>query len=156
MQQLQVDHNDTSFRRSLLQSAIQKASKWCSLSLVENAKPLVGQIGGVALSKKPVLSLEPDYVLKPLLTDHRGVREIAFYEVLSNTKKAQGKQYGAPLSVAMSNVSAFTDALDTLAMAMAMVLHDHVVLKTEAALNKARQQSKREQVRCYCDIDDGI
>lgn len=142
----QVDHDDAAFRESLLESAIQRASKWCSLSLVENAKPLVGQVGGVAQSKKPVLSLEPDYVLKPLLTDHRGVREIAFYEVLSNTKKPQGKQNGASLTVAMNSVSALTDMLDTLAMALAMVFHDHVVLKTEAALDKARQQSRREQV----------
>jgi hypothetical protein len=139
-----VDFVDAAVRHSLLTTAIQRASKWCSLSLVESAKPLVGQVGGIAQSKKPVLSLEPDYVMKPLLTDHRGLREIAFYEAICNTQKQQGKP---PLVAALGSFAAFTETVDTIAMASAMILHDKVVLKSEAALHKAKQQNKREQVR---------
>ena len=55
-------------------------------------KPLRGQVGGASVHKKPLLTLEPDYVLKPLLEDHRGVREIAFYEAMAivGSSKADG------------------------------------------------------------------
>jgi hypothetical protein len=142
-----VDYDDPAIRESLLANAIQRASKWCSLSLVESAKPLVGQVGGISQSKGPVLSLEPDYVMKPLVTDHRGIREIAFYEALVNTQKQAGKPSSPPLVAALGSLAAFTEKMDTIAMALAMVLHDQVVLKSEAALHKARHQSKREQVR---------
>jgi hypothetical protein len=53
------------------------------MSLSEDyAKPMVGQVGGVSVHKNPLLTLAPDYVLKPLLLDHRGIREIAFYEAI--------------------------------------------------------------------------
>jgi Inositol polyphosphate kinase len=44
--------------------------------------PMIGQVGGTGCNKKPILTLLPDYVLKPLLYDHRGIREIAFYEAI--------------------------------------------------------------------------
>jgi hypothetical protein len=142
-----VEYDDSAIRGHLLTAAIQRASKWCSLSLVESAKPLVGQVGGISQSKRPVLSLEPDYVMKPLQADHRGIREIALYEALCNTQKQPGKPTSPPLVAALGSLAAFTDTMDTIAMALAMVLHDKVVLKSEAALHKARQQNKREQVR---------
>ena len=60
-------------------------------------KPLIGQVGGLGLNRKPILTLVPDYLLKPLVLDHRGLREIAFYEairtVFSQSQPKQDMQY---------------------------------------------------------------
>jgi Inositol polyphosphate kinase len=45
-------------------------------------QPMIGQVGGLGLNRKPILTLVPDYLLKPLVLDHRGLREIAFYEAI--------------------------------------------------------------------------
>jgi hypothetical protein len=60
-------------------------------------QPMIGQVGGLGLNRKPLLTLVPDYVLKPLVLDHRGLREIAFYEairtVFSQSQSQQEMQY---------------------------------------------------------------
>ena len=43
---------------------------------------MTGQVGGVSFHKRPLQTLKPDYVLKPLHTDHRGIRKMAFYEAI--------------------------------------------------------------------------
>jgi 1D-myo-inositol-tetrakisphosphate 5-kinase/inositol-polyphosphate multikinase len=40
------------------------------------------QVGGLSTHKRPLLTIAPDYALKPLHLDHRGFREVAFYETL--------------------------------------------------------------------------
>jgi Inositol polyphosphate kinase len=80
----QIDVHDPIVCEKIVTTAIQRASKWMSLNSVSVARPMVGQVGGVSVHKRPLLTLEPDYVLKPVLTDHRGIREIAFYETLKS------------------------------------------------------------------------
>jgi len=41
-----------------------------------------GQVGGKSKQKRPILTLEPNFILKPINLDHRGVREVAFYEAI--------------------------------------------------------------------------
>merc|ERR1719362_1688494 len=38
------------------------------------------QVGGISNNKRPMLTLQPHYVLKPIREDERGFREVAFYE----------------------------------------------------------------------------
>ncbi len=78
-----------------------------NLTTLQKPQQMMQQVGGVASHKKPVLTLEPHYILKPLRLTHlrqekrhhdyneakdglkdktkvfRGVREIAFYEALA-------------------------------------------------------------------------
>jgi hypothetical protein len=63
-------------------TAVKRASKWMILSKQDMVHPMVGQVGGTGCNRRPILTLRPDYVLKPLLQDHRGIREIAFYEAI--------------------------------------------------------------------------
>lgn len=88
---LQIDYNDPAVRERILNTAVKRASNWMALAQ-KHAKPMVGQVGGISRNKKPLLTLAPDYVLKPIIADHRGFREIAFYEAirtLTQTKHVQ-------------------------------------------------------------------
>jgi 1D-myo-inositol-tetrakisphosphate 5-kinase/inositol-polyphosphate multikinase len=121
------------------------------MSLQEHAKPMVGQVGGVSDRKKPVLTLAPDYVLKPVNTDHRGMREIAFYEAIKilQTEKNMQQTYASFLSAAASSErrqskNAFGEWLDTLAMAVAISVKDEFVLDAEKRLRKLRKALKKE------------
>ena len=148
----QIDYNDPQVRERILTGAIRRASKWISLS---EAKQMAGQVGGVSVHKKPLLSLKPDYVLKPLLTDHRGIRELAFYEALHMASR------GAPTANAYSvfltgrpqkttNVTHYVgEVVDTIAVALAMLLNDPVVTGCEAALRRAWKKVKREVDALY-------
>lgn len=53
----------------------------------QNAIPMVGQVGGGLSHNRTLLTLAPEYVLKPLLPDHRGLREISFYEAIEAISK---------------------------------------------------------------------
>jgi len=166
----QIDLNDPLLCETILTTAIKRAEKWMALSEGE-AKPMVGQVGGMSVHKKPLLTLEPDYVLKPLITDHRGIREVCFYEAIRHcqSSKSADKTYhafltgtiaeiasslrsrnkpAAPQSSSTSNsiwnYKKLGEYFDTLAMALAILLHDSFVLESEAALRKARRGLKRE------------
>jgi 1D-myo-inositol-tetrakisphosphate 5-kinase/inositol-polyphosphate multikinase len=148
LRSIQIDYNDSIVRKRILSNAIKRASKW--MSLQEHAKPMVGQVGGVSDRKKPVLTLAPDYVLKPVNTDHRGVREIAFYEAIKilQTEKNMQQTYASFLSVASPDhrrsKNAFGEWLDTLAMAVAISVNDEFVLDAEKRLRKLRKALKKE------------
>lgn len=115
-----------------------------------DAQPMVGQVGGISLHKKPLLTLKPDYVLKPLLTDHRGIREIAFYEAMrAVAKQASIHSYNAFLTGSKneqgsSSVRNLGEFFDTFALAMAMLLSDPVVTESELAVKDAYKAVKRE------------
>lgn len=115
----------------------------------DRATPMIGQVGGASIHKKPVLTLKPDYVLKPLLTDHRGLREVAFYEavkVISNSKSCQA--YASFLDDRMKTPHSLwlklVDTIDTIALAFAMSFKDEVVVESEKALKKAWKKIKKE------------
>lgn len=112
---------------------------------------MVGQVGGRSTHKRPILTLASEYVLKPLVTDHRGIREIAFYEALevvgvpNRTSHAYsvfltGKEDQKNSSSSRWNL----DTLDTLAMALAIMQRDPVVRKSEEDLREAWRAVKRE------------
>ena len=79
----------------------------------EQSTPLENQVGG--LSHRQVLKVAPIYILKPLHADHRGVREVAFYEFVKHAveqsfgstpnhlcpktfRSRQNSQYDKPIS----------------------------------------------------------
>lgn len=165
---LKVDYNDPSIRESILVTAMKRASKWMALS-EDEAMPMVGQVGGISSEKKPLLMLKPDYILKPLITDHRGIREIAFYEAIkmastksknadknyhafligkqssSKTKSLQLQGHPPPSQSTSSRTRNIVgEYFDTFAMALSIFLHDPVVLESESALRKAWRGIKRE------------
>ena len=85
-------------RDRIITTSLKRASKWMSLSKHDHRiQPMIGQVGGLGLTRKPILTLVPDYLLKPLVLDHRGLREIAFYEairtVISQSQPKQEIQY---------------------------------------------------------------
>ena len=132
----------------MLNTAVRRATKWISFQSIDSAMPMRGQIGGVSFGKKPVLTLKPDYILKPLHSDHRGFREIAFYEAIQlayqsiNRKgsggaavaaaaliTAGGVDYGLTKDVG-NDANSVIDSCDTLAMRVAEYMQDAVVAKS--------------------------
>lgn len=112
---------------------------------------MLEQVGGLSADKKPVLTVQPDYVLKPLIMDHRGIREIHFYEAVFHNMRPQPQPESAgTLAAATKSWSSSTattrwlDWWDTLAMATAILLQDKVILDTEEELYRARKRLKRE------------
>jgi hypothetical protein len=142
-----IDCSDPQVRERILTTAIRRASNWMSLS-EDNAKPMVGQVGGVSIHKKPLLTLAPDYVLKPLLLDHRGIREIAFYEAIrilsQNPSKTVYANFLTGGKKKQSAVNRFGEVFDTLALALAIFMQDSFVVESEVALKEAWKSVKRE------------
>jgi hypothetical protein len=138
-----IDYKNPEVRQRILVTATHRASKWISLS---EAKQMKGQVGGVSINKKPLLTLKPDYILKPLLTDHRGIRELAFYEAIHVSCSSQtGQSYSSFLTGKERQQSVHVGQLfDTLAVALAMLLKDPVVTESEGALDKAWKRVKKE------------
>jgi hypothetical protein len=143
----QIDYSNKVVRDYIVNKAIRRASKWMALN--EDPKPMIGQVGGVAVHKKPLLTLKPDYVLKPLLPDFRGVREIAFYEAIRTVSHTpmNNQLYTTFLRGSPTRHSAVYrvgECFDTLAVAFAIWLHDPVVTQSEVALKEAWRKVKRE------------
>lgn len=117
------------------------------MALAQEAKPMVGQVGGIANNKKPLLTLAPDYVLKPVITDHRGIREIAFYEAIRTLTQSKHVQqaYSTFLTGRDRQTSRrIGELFDTIAMALAIFWKDQLVLDSEVALRDAWRGLKRE------------
>lgn len=53
---------------------------------VTQALPMEGQVGGLSKTKNRILSTSNNYLLKSLQNDNRGLREVAFYEMVSTIK----------------------------------------------------------------------
>ena len=81
---VKINAEDTQICEAIVNKAIRRASKWISFQLSANdGSVMIGQVGGVSVHKRPLLTLEPDYVMKPVQTDHRGIREIFLYEAVN-------------------------------------------------------------------------
>ena len=124
---------------------------------------MVGQVGGISLHKRPLLTLEPDYLMKPVQTDHRGIREIFLYEAVKILSKNQStQQYASLLTGApykknysrqqskgpqsdQSHAIGITEWWDTLAIWLAMKLNDPVVAEHERAMNQSWKVLKKER-----------
>jgi Inositol polyphosphate kinase len=144
---MQIDYQDHTVRERIMETAIRRASKWMSLN-EQDAKPMIGQVGGVSAHKRPLLTLKPDYVLKPVQTDHRGIREIAFYEairtVLHNPSNHTYATFLTGKQRAKNAVMHCGELVDTVALALAIFLKDSVVAESEANLKEAWKTVKRE------------
>lgn len=158
--------SDPSVRLSVLNAAIQRASKWISYQNADDAQPMRGQVGGVSFHKRPMLTLAPDYVLKPLHLDDRGFREIAFYEALklasSQLAGAKGGNNAAAVIAAMAaggtrrdNIvrngtaasgmnKAALDNWDLVAMWLAIFSRDSIVMESEHTLQSSWKAMKKE------------
>lgn len=56
--------------------------------MIKNGKSIgmTSRVGGKSDSRKPMLSIKPNILLKPLQNDHRGLREMVFYELATAAK----------------------------------------------------------------------
>jgi len=82
-----VDCSDDRVRMRVLTMALKRSAKWMQFQApnvtdLGLATPSQSQVGGLGLGKRPMLTLAPEYALKPIFEDNRGFREIAFYEAL--------------------------------------------------------------------------
>ena len=84
------DYSNRNVSRTIIGIAEQRAKRWMSFQ-VSGAHCMIGQVGGKSHSKKPILILDT-FVLKPVNPDHRGIREIAFYEAIQASSKRSGFQ----------------------------------------------------------------
>lgn len=103
---------------------------------------MVGQVGGLSRHKRPILVLKPDYVLKPLQLDHRGVRELAFYEALNEASHTQGiKAYANFTSVKGRKEPGL---IDIVSFSVALLLGDPYALSCEQRILAAWDAVERE------------
>lgn len=124
-----------------------------------------GQVGGVSFDKRPVKTLKPDYVLKPLHSDSRGIREIAFYEALKLASQHGGRnrnneaavaaaaamtaggadrKSGAPTSAVGQGTKGVINTYDALAMLVAIFVEDAVVAESEHTVFSSWKAMRRE------------
>jgi len=137
----QIDCTDTAITTGLVETATKRALKWLSYQSIDSAQPMIGQVGGLSCHKRRVLALPPDYVLKPLHTDHRGFREVAFYEAVKMASQhgrrgaaaaaAAAAPYGKKNSEDDNASFAAIEKCDAWAMTLAMFLHDAIVAESE-------------------------
>lgn len=129
-------------RQKLIEKASRRAFKWLSYqnAIVEE---LQGQVGGISENKRRMMRLAPDYVLKHVRPDHRGAREVAFYEAV---KAASSQSSGAKNKATRRLLGKFSpiEVFDMLSMWLAICLQDPVVATSEQALIKSWRASKRE------------
>lgn len=170
-----INAEDKLVCENVVNASIRRASKWISFQLrAEDGSVMIGQVGGVSAHKRPVLTLEPDYVMKPVQRDHRGMREIFLYEavkVLSKNRnshpyaslltgtngKKQHTQQSQPhmqpqpqhspqqaSNLQLIQASGLTELWDTLAMWLAMKMDDPVVSEYEKLISKSWKALRRE------------
>lgn len=84
------EYNNRNLFRTIINMADQRATRWMSFQ-VSGAQSMIGQVGGksIRVQKRPILILDT-FVMKPVNQDHRGVREIAFYEAIQAATKRSG------------------------------------------------------------------
>ena len=145
-----IDTQDPVLRERILQSAMKRASKWMTFQSEEPPTAMSGQVGGRGDGKAPILSLGPDYVLKPVhAKDYRGLREVAFYEsveLASYHNKAMHTEMLPEISETeeATHPSRLLEYFDVLAMTLAILLGDPVVAASETTLLSSWATMKRE------------
>jgi Inositol polyphosphate kinase len=111
----------------------------------QNAIPMVGQVGGASRHKRTVLTLAPEYVLKPLLPDHRGIREISFYEAIEAVSKNPGttktKNFLQSAYAAYLKSANISNSMEQPKQIQASTSSDSQQLQQQQLLQKDRQQS---------------
>lgn len=138
--------NDETVRQQMIQKATRRASKWISYqnAIVEE---LQGQVGGLSANKRRMMRLAPDYVMKHVRHDHRGYREVAFYEaVKAASTPAKGNLYSLASKSSSRFLGKFSpiEAFDMLSMFLAICLQDPVVASSEQTLIKSWKTCRKE------------
>lgn len=123
----------------ILGTATRRAAKWMSFQS-QNVSQMQGQVGGISKNKRPMMSLAPDYVLKHVRPDHRGYREVAFYEAV---KVASNAVKSVTEKKALTKFGPF-EMFDMLATWLAICVQDPVVTESEEAMFKFWHSSKKE------------
>ena len=140
----QIDGTSEAVQR-ILDTATRRTSMWTCYQTM-NVTKMQGQVGGLSKNKRPMMCLAPDYVMKHVRRDHRGFREVAFYEAVNSTPcgyteeksvTACGKEYRGTLFW-------LCEMFDMLAMCLAIYLQDPVIMASKEALIKSWELSKRE------------
>jgi hypothetical protein len=70
-----------------------KRNNMIQKGIMNKAIPMSGQVGGLSDKKKQILTLEPKLLLKPVQNHHRGLREIALYEIVKSIKSIISDDY---------------------------------------------------------------
>jgi 1D-myo-inositol-tetrakisphosphate 5-kinase/inositol-polyphosphate multikinase len=117
----------------------------------EPPKPMVGQVGGVSGDKRRLLSIPPDYVLKPVNEkEYRGLREVAFYEAIKMAFSHTSSQFaiagldGKDTATDTAYSAVISEHVEMLAMWLAIVLHDQDVVSSETVLLASWRELRRE------------
>mmetsp|Transcript_2086 Transcript_2086/g.2957 ORF Transcript_2086/g.2957 Transcript_2086/m.2957 type:complete len:443 (+) Transcript_2086:101-1429(+) len=149
-----INTSDLDVQKRILSKGTRRAEKWMSYLNPEDATPMKGQVGGISFGKRQVLTLKPDYVLKPIRADSRGVREVAFYEALGLATKsghARGSSnfiaWGAEQKGENRNLDtkyAMIENTDAIAMWMAIFVQDEIVAKLEKSVMTSRRSLRKE------------
>lgn len=92
-----LDYNNKELVETIIDQADQRAKRWMSFR-VSGAHCMKGQVGGKSQRKRPFLILDR-FVMKPISLDHRGIREIAFYEAIQAASKRSSFQIYCSLFV---------------------------------------------------------
>lgn len=106
-------------------------------------------MGGLSSNHKPMLIVEPHYVLKPMQNNNRGLREVAFYEAMKMAANRGVSPYDALESLTTNakrgrkKVGALENC-DLVAMWLAIILQDPVVADSESRLSACGQSMRRE------------
>ena len=168
-----VDCSNVNVRAKILNAAMNRVLNfWHHIETsLEKAQPLSSQVGGLSTpqsgkKKKPLLFVPPDFVLKPLHTDERGFREIAFYESLRlssgshnelNVVRRVEMEYGrlpemdqlafASQSSKKNELEEIGDRVgifDQVAMKLALLTNDEEVKKLDSLSRKAWRELRDE------------
>jgi len=133
----QIDCSDKGACQLLLNEASQRGNNFTgeqfpTLNLPMIVKPLESQVGGLGKSKRRILTMPSSilgresltcdeqrhsvgFVLKPVREDHRGIREIAFYEqllrlsALSKSRNDDDDEYNLEMSTSDMILNMFYD-----------------------------------------------
>ena len=108
---------------------------------------LQSQVGGLSDNKRRMMRLAPDYVMKHVRHDHRGYREVAFYEaVKAASSPASGSVYNLASKSSTRFLGKFSpiEVFDMLSMFLAICLQDPVVASSEQTLIKSWKTSRKE------------
>jgi 1D-myo-inositol-tetrakisphosphate 5-kinase/inositol-polyphosphate multikinase len=99
--------------------------------------------------------LNPDYVLKPLQVDHRGIREIAFYEAVKAAAQLAGSQAYGYGTFGLTRNSSHTSFVDVLAFSLALWLQDPYVVDCERRIVRS-WRAVRNEAKLLCRLHNFI
>lgn len=106
---------------------------------IAEANQMAGQVGGLSGHKKTLLSFPPCYVLKPLRLDHRGIREIYFYEAAKESIETTENQ-GHDMFSNATDASQLIEVLDRFAIWVALrIVQDPYVVDSKRRILRSQR-----------------